>query len=87
MEFVGETFPGESWQVFSQVKAIDIAIGPNGILWIVDVTNTAMGWNWDSSAWVSVPGISFTSISVDTNGDAWGVATNEDIYRFIPSMP
>lgn len=83
MQRIGDQFPGTGWEQFSQAKALDIGVGPEGIVWIVATDGTPMGWDWDSSTWVPQPGVSLASISVGPDGQAWGVTSNADIYRWL----
>ena len=83
MRRTGGQFPGTQWEQFTDTEALDIGIDPGNIVWIIAKDGTPMGWDWDASIWVPQPGVLLTSISVGPDGQAWGVAANEYIFRWL----
>ncbi len=82
MQRTGSGFPGTAWVQFPGT-ATDIGIGADYTLWIAGNDGVARGWSWDDSDWILQPGIAATSISVGPDGQAWVIADQTYIYRWI----
>jgi hypothetical protein len=71
-------FPGD---------ALDIDVSPEGVVWIIGTDGTPKIWDWNSSEWMPQPGVSLASISVGSQGQAWGVTSGGVIYRWLRPLP
>jgi len=62
-------------------KAIDVGIGPEGTIWIID-NNDAIK-RWTGSGWASVPGGALR-VAVTPDGRPWAVNRGKQIYENLP---
>jgi Tectonin domain len=68
-----------SWVAFGNRNAQDIAVGANGVVWIIGTDNNI--FRWDGSAFQQQPGGAWR-IAVDPNGKAWVVNHGNQIFRW-----
>ena len=59
-------------------KAIDIAVGTNGSVWVLGADGTPH--RWDGSKWIAISGKG-TRIAVDPQGNPWVVNAARNIFR------
>src|SRR5438309_9860232 len=75
-----------AWVAFGARNATDIAVGANGVVWIIG--NDPAGaadkniYRWDGSAFEKMVGQA-VRIAVDPNGKAWVVNSSGSIFRWI----
>ncbi len=68
-----------SWTAFGARNAADLAVGANGVVWMIGTDNNV--YRWDGSAFQQMPGGAWR-IAVDPNGRAWVVNHGNEIYRW-----
>jgi len=71
--------PQSAWVPFGSRNAADIAVGANGVLWIIGPDDSIS--RWDGSAFQQVTGGAWR-IAVDPNGKAWVVNRGNEIFRW-----
>ncbi len=73
------------WVAVGSRNATDIAVGANGVVWIIGNEPPGVGdksiYRWDGNAFQQIPG-SGVRIAVDPNGRAWMVNTAGAISRW-----
>jgi len=67
-----------SWVAFGNLNAQDIAVGANGVVWMIGTNDNI--YRWDGTAFQQQPGAAWR-IAVDPNGRAWVVHHGNDSYR------
>jgi hypothetical protein len=74
------------WVAFGSRNATDIAVGANGVVWIIGNEPTGVGdkdiYRWDGSTFQQIAGQGGVRIAVDPNGKAWMVNTAGAISRW-----
>jgi len=71
--------PQPAWIAFGNRYAADIAVGANGVVWMIGKDDSI--YRWDGSAFQQVPGGAWR-IAVDPNGNAWVVNHGNEIFRW-----
>jgi hypothetical protein len=73
------------WVAFGSRNATDIAVGANGVVWIIGNDPPGVGdktiYRWDGNAFQQIAGAG-VRIAVDPNGRAWMVNTAGAISRW-----
>jgi hypothetical protein len=72
------------WTAFGTRNASDVAVGANGVVWIIGTDPAADKsiYRWDGAAFQPVVGAA-VRIAVDPNGKAWVVNSNGNVFRWI----
>jgi hypothetical protein len=68
--------------------ATDIAVGANGVIWMVGTNSLSGGhsvYRWNGTGWSVVQGAAAVTIAVDPQGKAWIVDTSHHIKRWTGS--
>ena len=79
---IAHASPGQttsSWIAFGNRNAQDIAVGANGVVWMIGTDNNI--YRWDGTAFQQQPGGAWR-IAVDPNGRAWVVNHGNQIWRW-----
>jgi hypothetical protein len=66
--------------------ARDIGMGYNNTAWVVGSSGQPYRYDWQTNAWIGMPGSNGMRIAVDGNGIAWMVNTSNAIYRWTPTL-
>src|SRR4029453_6237013 len=67
------------WTAFAGPRAKDVAVGANGVLWIIATDGNI--YRWDGTQFQQVPG-GAKRIAVDPTGRAWVVNDGGEIFRW-----
>ncbi len=83
---------GSQWRVIPNVKAADIGVGANGLIYYIGPTENGNGNDMASSLspygpWTVAPGLEGISISVAPDGTPYYVNSIYDIYRGNQQLP
>ena len=69
----------QNWKLYSNVKAMDVAVGPYGRVWIVGTDHRIM--TLAGGQWQALPG-GGDRIAVDPHGNPWITNAGNDIWRY-----
>jgi len=77
-------YNGSTWTLLPGTGT-DIGIGANGIVYAINTTTTAGGYQvvkWNGTGWTVIPGGSGIKIAVDATGYVWVVNKSNSIFKY-----